>query len=110
MVVVGYSWWVGVIVVFFVLFFVLCILGVVFLRKFGYFKFEGFIVKNIVVEIGGYIQSTVVFLKFDNDSGYNSDDINDEYVTSERDISCVIFERLERVKYDDFMQNVESKL
>lgn len=55
MVVVGYSWWVGVIVVFFVLFFVLCILGVVILRKFGYFKFEGFIVKNIVVEIGGYI-------------------------------------------------------
>lgn len=45
----------------------------------------------------------VVFLKFDNDSGYNSDDINDEYVTSERDTSCVIFERLERVKYDDFM-------
>lgn len=110
MVAAGYPWWAGAIAAFLVLSSVLCIPGVALLRKLGYFKFEGPTAKNIVVENGGHTQSTAAFLKSDNDSGHNSDDINDEYVTSERDTSCAIPERPERVKYDDLMQNAESKL
>lgn len=110
MVAAGYPWWAGAIAAFLVLSSVLCIPGVALLRKLGYFKFEGPTAKNIVVETGGHTQSTAAFLKSDNDSGHNSDDINDEYVTSERDTSCAIPERPERVKYDDLMQNAESKL
>ena len=105
-----YPWWAGAIAAFLVLSSVLCIPGVAISRKLGFFKFEGPTAKNIVIETGGHTQSTAQFLKSDNDSGHNSDDINDEYITSERDTSCALPEKPERVKFDDILEKAESRL
>jgi hypothetical protein len=105
-----YPWWAGAIAAFLVLCSVLCIPVVAILRKLGFLKFEGPTAKNIVVETGGHTQSTAAFLKSDNDSGHNSDDINDEYVVADRDTSCALPERPERVKFDDILEKAESKL
>lgn len=105
-----YPWWAGAIAAFLVLSSVLCIPVVAVARKLGFLKFEGPTAKNIVVETGGHTQSTAAFLKSDNDSGHNSDDINDEYVVADRDTSCAIPEKPERVKFDDILENAESRL
>ncbi|XP_061196290.1 sodium- and chloride-dependent transporter XTRP3-like [Saccostrea echinata] len=105
-----YPWWGGATAAFLVLSSVLCIPGVALARKLGFFKFEGPTSKNIVIETGGYTQSTAAFLKPDNDSGHNSDEINDEYVTRDRDTSCAIPERPEKVNFDDILDKAESKL
>ncbi|XP_062592995.1 sodium- and chloride-dependent transporter XTRP3-like [Saccostrea cucullata] len=105
-----YPWWGGATAALLVLSSVLCIPGVALARKLGFFKFEGPTSKNIIIETGGHTQSTAAFLKSDNDSGHNSDEINDEYVTRDRDTSCAIPERPEKVNFDDILEKAESKL